>query len=217
MTRRPRSYCGTLAFMTTSSAPMLLSADESRRNVGQLSSPPYAATALRHSVPIIDEPELRAIFRHVCEGLADLAQPPGLDSYGEALNSFEHALARDPQYTQAKGWLANALVGRVLDLHPQFILERFETRKYVGEPSLGSIARRHACTSSQRPTAAGRRCDEAIPEFEMVIASNRNSSGALFALGECKLLTGSIDEVSPLEEQAIRLGPAISTSSTVIS
>jgi tetratricopeptide (TPR) repeat protein len=51
------------------------------------------------------------------------------------------------------------------------------------------------------------RCDEAIPEFEMVIASNRNSSGALFALGECKLLTGSIDEVIPLEEQAIRLGP----------
>jgi tetratricopeptide (TPR) repeat protein len=41
----------------------------------------------------------------------------------------------------------------------------------------------------------------------MVIASNRNSSGALFALGECKLLTGSIDEAIPLEEQAVRLGP----------
>ena len=41
----------------------------------------------------------------------------------------------------------------------------------------------------------------------MVIASNRNSPGALFALGECKLLTGSIDEAIPLEEQAIRLGP----------
>jgi tetratricopeptide (TPR) repeat protein len=51
------------------------------------------------------------------------------------------------------------------------------------------------------------RCDEAIPEFETVIASNRNSSGALFALGECKLLTGSIDEAIPLEEQAVRLGP----------
>jgi hypothetical protein len=35
---------------------MLLSAAECRRNVGQLSSPPYAATALRHSVSIIDEP-----------------------------------------------------------------------------------------------------------------------------------------------------------------
>jgi tetratricopeptide (TPR) repeat protein len=51
------------------------------------------------------------------------------------------------------------------------------------------------------------RCGEAIPELQTVIASNRNSPGALFALGECKLLTGSIDEAIPLEEQAIRLGP----------
>ena len=46
------------------------------------------------------------------------------------------------------------------------------------------------------------RCDQAIPEFEMGIASNRNSSGALFPLGLCKLITGSIDEAIPLEEQA---------------
>ena len=51
------------------------------------------------------------------------------------------------------------------------------------------------------------RCDEAIPELEAVIASNRNSPGVLFALGHCKLTTGSIDEVIALEEQAIRLGP----------
>ena len=41
----------------------------------------------------------------------------------------------------------------------------------------------------------------------MVIASDGNSSGVLFALGECKLLTGSIDEAIPLGEQAIRLDP----------
>jgi hypothetical protein len=34
---------------------MLLSAAACRRNVVQLSSPPYAATALRHSVSITDE------------------------------------------------------------------------------------------------------------------------------------------------------------------
>jgi hypothetical protein len=42
--------------MATGSTPMLLSAAECRRNVGQLSFPPYAATALRHSVFNIDEP-----------------------------------------------------------------------------------------------------------------------------------------------------------------
>src|SRR5207253_1751435 len=51
------------------------------------------------------------------------------------------------------------------------------------------------------------RCDLAIPEYEMVIASNRNSAGALFSLGVCKLRTGPIEETIPLEEQAIRLSP----------
>jgi lipopolysaccharide biosynthesis regulator YciM len=32
------------------------------------------------------------------------------------------------------------------------------------------------------------RGDEAIPEFETMIASNRNSSGSFFSLGVCKLL-----------------------------
>jgi tetratricopeptide (TPR) repeat protein len=51
------------------------------------------------------------------------------------------------------------------------------------------------------------RCDLAIPEYERVIASNRNSAGALFSLGLCKLRTGSIEEAIPLEEQSIRLSP----------
>jgi tetratricopeptide (TPR) repeat protein len=54
---------------------------------------------------------------------------------------------------------------------------------------------------------AEHRCDEAIPEYEMAIALNRNSANALFSLGLCKLLTGSIDETIQLEEQAIRLSP----------
>jgi adenylate cyclase len=51
------------------------------------------------------------------------------------------------------------------------------------------------------------RCDQAISEFEAVIASNPNAAGAFFALGVCKIQTGSIEEAIPLEEQAIRLSP----------
>jgi len=58
------------------------------------------------------------VLDYILKGRAALTQPPGLDSYGEAINSFEQALALDPQSTEAKGWLANALVSRVLDLHP---------------------------------------------------------------------------------------------------
>jgi tetratricopeptide (TPR) repeat protein len=54
---------------------------------------------------------------------------------------------------------------------------------------------------------AQNRCEEALPEFETALALRRNSVGALQGLGWCKLFTGSIDEVIPLEEQAIRLSP----------
>jgi adenylate cyclase len=145
---------------------------------------------------------------YILQGRAALTQPPGLDSYGEAINSFEHALALDPQSVEAKGWLANALVGRVLDLHPSSSWSDLKRAVTLANHALaGSPGSTSAHLAKGQLLRVEGRCDEAIPEFEMVLASNRNSSGALFALGECKLLTGSIDEVIPLEEQAIRLGP----------
>ena len=48
---------------------------------------------------------------------------------------------------------------------------------------------------------------EAIPEFERAIAANPNFVPAYGNLGRCKILTGSIHEVIPLEEQAVRLSP----------
>src|SRR3984893_8467402 len=145
---------------------------------------------------------------YILQGRAALAQPPGLDSYGEAINAFEHALALDPQSIEAKGWLANALVGRVLDLHPSSSwsdLKRAD--KLVSQALAASPGSTPARLAKGQLLRVEGRCDAAIPEFEMVIALNRNSAGALFALGECKLLTGSIDEAIPLEEQAVRLGP----------
>jgi tetratricopeptide (TPR) repeat protein len=54
---------------------------------------------------------------------------------------------------------------------------------------------------------AQRRYLEAIPEFETVLALNRNWVHALHSLGQCKLYTGSIEETIPLVDQAIRLSP----------
>jgi tetratricopeptide (TPR) repeat protein len=51
------------------------------------------------------------------------------------------------------------------------------------------------------------RSAEAILEYETVLAINRNAAGVLDVLADCKLLTGSIEEVIPLEELAIRLSP----------
>jgi tetratricopeptide (TPR) repeat protein len=51
------------------------------------------------------------------------------------------------------------------------------------------------------------RWPEAIPEYEAALALDRNFVGAFIPLGWCKLYFGSIDEVIPLIEQAIRLSP----------
>jgi adenylate cyclase len=145
---------------------------------------------------------------YILQGRAALAHQPGLDSYSEAINSFEHALVFDPHSTEAKSWLANALVGRVLDLHPSSSWSDLKRADTLVSQALAASPRNPLAhfVKGQLLRVEGR-CDEAIPEFEMVIASDRNSSGALFALGECKLLTGSTDEAIPLEEQAIRLDP----------
>src|SRR5262249_44605122 len=54
---------------------------------------------------------------------------------------------------------------------------------------------------------AQRRNADAIPEYETVLALDRNWVYAFFALGQCKFQTGSIDEAIPLIERAVRLSP----------
>jgi adenylate cyclase len=115
---------------------------------------------------------------YILQGRAALAQPRGLDSYGEAINSFERALALDPQSVEAKGWLANALVGRVLDLHPSSFWNDLKLADTLADQALAaSPGSTLAHLARGQLLRVERRCDEAIPEFEMVIASNRNSSG----------------------------------------
>src|SRR5260370_31542375 len=54
---------------------------------------------------------------------------------------------------------------------------------------------------------AQNRWEEAIPEYEAALTLNHNFVGALMNLGWGKLYAGSIEEVTPLVEQAIRLSP----------
>jgi tetratricopeptide (TPR) repeat protein len=54
---------------------------------------------------------------------------------------------------------------------------------------------------------AQQRFEEAISEYETVLALNRNWVHAIAALGYCKFVTGSIEEAIPAQERAIRLSP----------
>jgi tetratricopeptide (TPR) repeat protein len=50
-------------------------------------------------------------------------------------------------------------------------------------------------------------CEAAIPEYEAVLAANRNVLAAIGNIGRCKIYLGLLDDGVALEQQAIRLSP----------
>jgi adenylate cyclase len=133
------------------------------------------------------------------------------DNYTEVVSLLESALALGTSSITARSELAVALANRVVDTR---IGMTDSTAADIGRAN-GLIAQVLAASPSN-PMAhfakaqllrAERRCEEAVPEYEKAIASNRNNVAAYRNLGACKLLTGSIEESISLEEQAIRLSP----------
>jgi len=144
---------------------------------------------------------------YIFRGRAALLQPTA-DNYAEAISLFERALALDPQSIEAQLLLAHRLLGRVLD--------------QMTDTAAGDIARaeeliRQASAVSPRSPLthyakgnllrAHKQFAEAIPEYEMAVAFNRNWVLAIAHLGQCKFYAGMIDDMIPSQEQAIRLSP----------
>jgi tetratricopeptide (TPR) repeat protein len=120
---------------------------------------------------------------------------------------FEQALMIDPQSVSARSWLAIALASRVLDQATDTVAADLVRAERLIEQALEISPRSNLAHWAKAHVLRGEgRCEEAIPEYEGAIASNP-SVALIAALGECKLYTGSIDEVIPLQEQAIRLSP----------
>jgi adenylate cyclase len=148
------------------------------------------------------------ILDYILRGRAAWNKPPSRERDAEVSSLYEHALALDPRSADAQSWLAGELAGHVmrgLSDSPAADIKRAE-----------SLTAQALATSPRSPLAhlakgqvlrAQRRFEDAIPEYETVLASNRNSPFAIAALGECKLWTGSFDEAILLQEQAIRLSP----------
>jgi adenylate cyclase len=145
---------------------------------------------------------------YILRGRAASNRTPTHENFAQAVDLFEHAVALDPQSVEAHSLLALSLTGRVLGgMSNTLADDLLRARELVDQAlatSPGSIIAHSA--KAQLLLALGH-CDEAIPEYEMAIASDRNSSGLLFSLGFCKLQTGAIDETIPLAERAIRLSP----------
>jgi adenylate cyclase len=135
-------------------------------------------------------------------------KPPSRDKPQGSVSLLEHALALDPQSAEAQSWLAATLAGRVLANMTASPAADLDRAKGLSEQALATAPRSPlAHFAKGQVLRAQRRYSEAIPEYETVLALDRNWVYAYFALGQCKFQTGSIDEAIPLIERAIRLSP----------
>jgi tetratricopeptide (TPR) repeat protein len=117
-------------------------------------------------------------------------------------------LALDPRSVDAQSWLAGVLAGRVLNGMSDSAAADIKRAEGLAAQALAASPRSPlAHLAKGQVLRAQNRPEKAIPEYEAVIAFNRNSPHAIAALGHCKLWIGSLKDAIRLQEQAIRLSP----------
>ena len=145
---------------------------------------------------------------YILRGRAARFKPVSRKGYAEAISLFEHALVLDPQSVEAQSLLAGALAGRVLDqMSDAVAADIARADELAGHALAASPGRPLVHYAKGQVLRAQRRWEEALPEYETAFASDRNWLSALNGIAYCKFYTGSLNEVIPLMEQAIRLSP----------
>jgi TolB-like protein/Tfp pilus assembly protein PilF len=145
---------------------------------------------------------------YLFRGRAVRFKPPTRDRIEEAIGLFERALALDPRSAEAQTSLAIALTDRVLmDMSNTRAADIARAEGLLEQAlTVSPNGPRAHWAKGQVLRAQGRPAD-AIPEYEAAVALDRNLASAYATLGQCKLLTGLLEEAAPLEERAIRLSP----------
>jgi len=145
---------------------------------------------------------------YILRGRAAFLKGPTRENFAEAISLFERALALDPRSVEAQTDLALAIVNRVLDRMTDSDAADLARAKGLVDQALVASPRsaRAHFVKGQLLRVQGR-IEEALFEYETVIASDRNSVPGLVNVARCRILTGSLDEAIPLMEQAIRLSP----------
>ena len=174
------------------------------------------ARALQFELVIADarrSTEHPAVLDYILRGRAAWWQSTYGTNYAEACGLFERALALDPLAVEAQIWLALMLASRVLDFlngycdcdAPNLDLQRagdlvaralgVSPNNAWGHYVKGQVLR------------AQSQYEDAAIEYDTARAFDRNLANAYAWLGLSKLFIGSLDEVIPLTEYAIRLSP----------
>jgi TolB-like protein/class 3 adenylate cyclase/Tfp pilus assembly protein PilF len=144
----------------------------------------------------------------ILRGRALSSTPPTTENYAEAIRSYERALTLDPQSVEAQALLARTLTARAMDgLTNSAEVDITRAERLVWQALAATPRSPLAHYAKGQVLRAQGRCEEAIPEYETALASNRNWVEALANIGRCKFLIGSIEEAIAAQEQAIRLSP----------
>ena len=152
-----------------------------------------------------DHPE---VLDYILQGRAAGAKGPARENTAQAISLFERALALDPQSVEAQSRLAAALTVRVIiGMSESAAADIARADGLAGRALAASPRNWFAHWVKGQVLRAQHRCEDAIPEYETALALNRNAVVAFSSLSWCKLHAGSIEEVIPLQEQAIRLSP----------
>ena len=117
-------------------------------------------------------------------------------------------MALDPGSEKVQSFLAWQLAARVLDQMTDSAASDLAHAEMLADRALAafpSTALVHYAKA--QVLRAQQRFEEAILQYEQVLALNRNWVHAIAALGYCKFITGSIEEAIPAQERAIRLSP----------
>jgi adenylate cyclase len=145
---------------------------------------------------------------YILRGRAARLRPNSREVYAEAIGLFEHALALDPQSVEAQSRLASCLVNRVLDGMTSSAADEIARAEGLVDRALAISPRSLLAHLAKGDVLRVQgRLDDAISEYETVLAFDRNQVGALAAIGRCKIFIGPIADAIPAQEQAIRLSP----------
>jgi adenylate cyclase len=119
---------------------------------------------------------------HILRGRAAMGKPRSRENWTLAASLLERALALDPQSVEAQSRLAGSLAGRVIDNMTDTAtadVSRAET--LAGQALAASPQSAVAHYAKGQVLRAQRRWAEAVPEYETVLALDRNWVFAFFA------------------------------------
>ena len=143
----------------------------------------------------------------VLRGRSMYRRPTSRHRDDEIIGLFQRAVELDPGSVEAQFQLAAALAGRQLDGFDSSVAD-IEQAEALSLRALAAAPRDPVAHSARAQVLRAQgRLDEAISEYQIALASDRNNVYALANIGRCRIFIGPIEDGISAQQQAIRLSP----------